>query len=167
MRIFNRFKYKLDWMKVYFSPFKFIIPKLYIGKIAIGTPYFLPRRMVKSKKKQHYIFKKKYIGFDFIPMGWKTKWRIDDYRHEWNPIWSFVFFKWQIALIFEPEHDMHYWECWLNYTNETDKSKSCKERIKEAMRKFPCVWLSGVDTHEKRVCYWDYILKKKYGNTTD
>ena len=37
-----------EWMKVYFSPFKFFLPKLYIGKTAVGTPYFLPRKWVKA-----------------------------------------------------------------------------------------------------------------------
>jgi hypothetical protein len=40
----NWFKHRFNWMRVYFSPFKPIIPKLYIGKVAIGTPYFLPRK---------------------------------------------------------------------------------------------------------------------------
>lgn len=187
-----------EWMKVYFSPFKFFLPKLYIGKVAIGCPYFLPRRWVKAtperahkatkqfidreesynKMNPNYartikpyekIFEEKMkcsfsepkiIGFDFVDLGWKTKW--DDYRHEWNPMWSFVFFGYQIALIFAPENDIHYWECWLYYSKETDKSKSRKERIKQAREKYSCQWKTYTNGVEEKVCYWDLILKEKY-----
>jgi hypothetical protein len=147
------FKYTLDWMRVYNSPFKPIIPKLYIGEIAIGTPYFLPRVFDKNGK-----VKRKKIGFDFVGLGWKTKY--DSYRHEWNPVWSFVFFKWQIALIFAPKHDMHYWECWLNYTRET--KGTTKERLEQARKEFPCVWTSTKDGVKIETNYWDLILKDKY-----
>lgn len=187
-----------SWMRVYFSPFKFFMPKLYIGKVAIGTPYFFPRRFVKAtperahkateeyiKKEENYnkmnpnyartiksydeIFKEKMkcsfsepkiIGFDFVDLGWKTKW--NDYRHEWNPMWSFVFFKWQIVLMFIPENDMHYFECWLYYSKETDKSKSREERIKQAREKYSCKWTTYRNEVEEKICYWDVILKEKY-----
>lgn len=188
----------LKWMSVYFSPFKPIIPKLYFGKIALGCPYFFPRRFVKAtpkrahkatedyiKREESYnkmnpdyartikpyekIFEEKMkcsfsepkiIGFDFVSLGWKTKY--DDYRHEWNPMWSFVFFGYQIALMFVPENDMHYFECWLYYSRETDKSKSCEERIKQAREKYPCKWTTYRDGVEEEICYWDVILKNKY-----
>ena len=188
----------LEWVKVYFSPFKPIIPKLYIGKVAIGVPYFYPRVWVKAtpklaleatlkhikntnewnEKNPNYprrvkTFSEVYddkmdgsypvpkkIGFNFVPLGWKTK--FDSYRHEWNPIWSFVFFKWQIALIFAPKHDIHYWECWLYYSRETNKTKSTKERIKEAKEEYCCVWSSTKDGVDIKTNYWDLILKKKY-----
>lgn len=187
-----------EWMKVYFSPFKPIIPKLYIGKTAIGAPIFYPRVWVKAtperahkatedyiKREENYnkmnpnyartikpyekIFEEKMkcsfsepkiIGFDFVDLGWKTKW--DDYRHEWNPMWSFVFFGYQIALIFRPENDIHYWECWLYYSRETDKLKSRKERIKQARENYSCQWKTYTDGAEEKVCYWDLILKDKY-----
>ena len=136
---------KVNWIKVYFSPFKFFWPKLYIGKVAIGTPIFLP---------------KKKIGFDFVKLGWKTKW--GQYRHQWNPIWSFVFFKWQIALIFEPKYDMHYWECWLYYTKTASLVQDIKQRLKIAKEKYPCIWIKGVGVDDEKICYWDHILKKKY-----
>lgn len=41
-----------EFLKVYFSPFKFFLPKLYMGKTAIGTPIFLPRRVVKATHKR-------------------------------------------------------------------------------------------------------------------
>jgi hypothetical protein len=146
---------KFKWMKVYFSPFKPPLPKLYIGKVAIGTPYFLPRVWDKDGKA-----KPKKIGFDFVGLGWKTKW--DNYRFEWNPIWSFVFFKWQIALTFAPKHDMYYWECWLYYSRST--KGTTEERLKQAKKEFPCTWTSYKDGTETETCYWDLILKtKNYG----
>ena len=194
----NLFKYRFDWMMVYFSPFKPIIPKLYIGKVAIGTPYFLPRKWVKAtpkrahqatleyiknteefnkrnleyackikpydeifadKMKHSYAVPKK-IGFDFVGHGWKTKWTPTDYRHEWNPVWSFVFFKWQIALIFNPIEAYHYWECWLYYSRHT--TGKVETRLKKARKKFPCVWNSTKDGVETKTCYWDVILKEKW-----
>ncbi len=151
------------FLKIYLSPFKTIIPSFYIGKIRYGTPYFYPRKWVKSKEKIGYLTAvPKKIGFDFVDLGWKTKWEDDDYRHEWNPIWSFVFFKWQIVVKFNPNVDnCHYWECWLYYSRNTDKNKLTIERIKDARENFPCVWISHSEGKEERICYWDQILKKK------
>lgn len=188
----------LSWMKVYFSPFKFFLPKLYIGKIAIPTPWFYPRTWVKATPERAHKATKQYIdreesynkmnpnyareiksydeifqekmkflysvdkkvGVDFVSLGWKTKW--DDYRFEWNPIWSVVFFGYQIALIFQPEHDMHYWEMFLCYSKETNKRDSIKNRIKRAKELEPCVWTSTTNNIETKTCYWDLILKNKY-----
>lgn len=156
---------KFTFLKVYLSPFKTIIPTFYIGKIRYGVPYFYPRKWIKNKDKKGYLIAvPKKIGFDFVDLGWKTKWEDNDYRHEWNPIWSFVFFKWQIAVIFIPKVDnSNYWECWLYYSRNTDKTKSAEERIKQAREGFPCIWTSyyGNDK-EETICYWDKILKNKY-----
>ena len=92
--------------------------------------------------------------------GWKTKWTSTDYRHEWNPVWSFVFFKWQIALIFNPIEAHHYWECWLYYSRHTNGKT--KDRIEQARKEFPCVWVSTKDGVETKTCYWDVILKNKW-----
>jgi hypothetical protein len=179
----------LDWLKVYFSPFKPPIPKLYIGKVAIGTPYFLPRvwrryttqeaidkaieelnKNPNAKKigfdKLFYDYSRraksqpKKIGFDFVSLGWKTKWTDTDYRFEWSPVWSFVFFKWQIAITFVPIEPHHYWECWLYYSRKT--VGSTEKRINKARKRFPCVWTSRKDGVEITTCYWDVILKKKF-----
>ena len=188
----------LSWMKVYFSPFKFFLPKLYIGKTKISTPVFLPRKWVKAtperahkavedyiKREENYnklnpdyarkirpydeVFaeKMKYsyavplkVGFSFCGLGWKTKY--DSIRFEYNPVWSAVCFGYQIALIFRPEHDMRYWESYLFYSKATDKSKSTKERIEEAVREFPNIWTSHSAGKEEKINYWDLVLKKKY-----
>ena len=185
----NWFKHRFNWMRVYFSPFKPIIPKLYIGKVAIGTPYFLPRKFRRytaqeaidavikelnekpqSRKigfeKLYYDYSRrsksvaKKIGFDFVGHGWKTKWSDTDYRHEWDPVWSFVFFKWQIALTFRPVEADHYWECWLYYSRHT--KGTTKQRLEQARKEFPCVWTSTKDGVETETCYWGVVLKDKW-----
>ena len=163
----NNIKYffkGFEFLKTYFSPFKPLKLNWYFGEIAVGTPYFLPRRWVKNKEKKGYLTSvKKIIGFDFVSLGWKQKWSDTDYRFEWSPVWSFVFFKWQIALTFiAPEKD-HYWECWLYYTRNTDKTKKTKERIEQARKEFPCVWTTyGKNSKEETICYWNIILKEKW-----
>ena len=156
--------YNFEWMKVYFSPFKFFLPKFYLGKTKIGVPYFLPRNMKLNKETRYYEFSEKKIGFSFCGMGFKTKWSSTDFRHEYNPIWSFVFFGYQIALIFRPEHDIHYFECWLAYEYDTDKSKSRKERLKEAIEKHPCTWTSHYNGEKTTTDYWKVCVKNKYIN---
>lgn len=191
---------KFTWMKAFFSPFKRPKIYLYIGKIALGTPYFLPRKWVKATPKLTHeavlrhikseesfnklnpiharkiksyeeIYKEKSkcsfaiprkVGFDFVGLGWKTKY--DSYRHEWNPIWSFVFFKWQIAIRFIPNHDSHYWESWLYYENDTNKKQSREDRILWCMEQAPQMWSSyDMKTDEKTTTnYYTKILKKKY-----
>lgn len=196
---FSEFK----WMSVYNSPFKPPIPKLYIGKIAIGTPYFLPRvwkkatpqqaidaalkeiNRITNYNKQETKYKQtvhsfsnlydryinssfsqtKKIGFDFVSLGWKTKWTNTDYRFEWSPMWSFVILKWQIAITFVAPEMHHYWECWLFYTYQTSKNKTVEQRIKQARKKFPCKWrIYRENGEEDMIDYWDVILKNKYKN---
>jgi hypothetical protein len=192
------FLQRFNWMKVYLSPFKPPMPKLYIGKTAIGTPYFLPRVWVKGNHKlihegvlrrmdetgrfnernseykrkgksydelyeemKTYSFSvPKKIGFDFVDLNWKTKWTSTDYRFEWSPVWSFVFFGYQIAITFVPIEPHHYWECWLYYSRET--KGTTKERLEQARKGFPCVWSSTRDGVKTTTCYWDVILKNKY-----
>ena len=192
----------LDFLRVYNSPFKAPKLKWYCGKIALGTPYFYPRKWVKGTPKlihdavlKHIEREKRYnelnpnyartiksydelyeerksysyavtkkIGFDFVSLGWKTKWRSNDYRFEWSPVISFVFFKWQIAVSFIAPECHHYWECWLYYTRETKHlyKKTIKERLDIARKKFPCTWTSYKNGIETEICYWDVILKNKY-----
>jgi hypothetical protein len=193
MKITRKLKYFLenfDFLSVYNSPFRPPRPRLYIGKVAIGTPYFLPRKWVRytdddaikatiesmndpkkitqsfdtwynSYKRYRKAIPRK-IGFDFVSMGWKTKWSDTDYRFEWSPVWSFVFFKWQIAITFVAPEMHHYWECWLFYTRNTDKTKSIEDRIAQCRKEFPCKWNSTENGVKTTTCYWDVILKDKW-----
>jgi hypothetical protein len=151
------------YLKTYFSPFKSITPKFYIGKIAIGTPYFYPRKSVKSKTKPGWTeFVPKKIGFDFVELGWKTKWSTTDIRFEWAPIWSFVFLKYQIAIIWRAPEQDHYWESWIFYEYYTDKTKSKVDRIKQCIEEFPNIWTKHSKGKEETINYYDLILRKKY-----
>ena len=191
MKIIRDFKYFIqgfDFLRAYNSPFK--APKLrwYCGKIALGTPYFYPRKWVKFTpqdaidKATEYVNDDKHIkksfeewyasflnyrkavprkiGFDFVPLGWKTKY--DSYRFEWSPRISFVFFKWQIAVTFVSEHADQYWESWLYYTRETDKSKSVQDRIAQCRREAPQTWTSHSDEGKVTTNYYNLILKRKW-----
>ncbi len=155
-----------SYLKALWSPFRPIRPKFYIGKIAIGTPYFYPRKAVNDPDKPGRMkFVPKRIGFDFVRLGWKTKWSAKDIRFEWAPIWSFVFFGYQIAVIWKAPEQDHYWECWLYYELYTDSTKSPAERIAQCREEFPCVWIKSKDgVTETRIDYYDIILRKKYRN---
>ena len=192
----NKIKYffkQFIFLKALNSPFKPFKLKWYIGKIAIGTPYFFPRKWVdlnekeievKAQKKydkldeefktkvtlEHY--KQQYkdtqkttpklIGFDFVGLGWKTKWSGTDYRFEYAPLISFVFFKWQIALMFiAPEPD-HYWTSWLYYEYNTNKSFSKRKRIEQCQKEFPQNWTQYKNGNKETINYYKFILKEKY-----
>ena len=102
------------------------------------------------------------VGFSYCSLGYKTKWSDTDYRFEWNPVLSFVFFGYQIALTFySPYHD-HYWTSWLFYKNDTDKTKSKMERVEQCRKEFPQIWTSSKDGVDERIDYYDRILKRKY-----
>ena len=192
----NKIKYFLKqfiFLKALNSPFKPFKLKWYIGKIAIGTPYFFPRKWVdlnekeievKAQKKydkldeefktkvtlEHY--KQQYkdtqkttpklIGFDFVGLGWKTKWSGTDYRFEYAPLISFVFFKWQIAVIFSAPEPHHYWASWLYYEHNTDKSKSKRKRIEQCQKEFPQNWTQYKNGNKETINYYKFILKEKY-----
>lgn len=147
---------KLSFIKAFNSPFK--RPKLgwYCGKTQIGTPYFLPRRV--DKKTNQFVTKK--VGFDFVSLGWKTKWGI--YRFEWAPRLSFVFFGYQIAVTVVAPDEHHYWEAWLYYERETDKTKSKKERIEQCIKKSPMIYTVWNNGEEGMIDYYNTILKPKY-----
>lgn len=190
-----------DYLRAYNSPFKPPKIKFYCGKIALGTPYFFPRKWVKgtpalaiksavrkmretrnwNKLNPTYArretpFRELYdrllsslhpvpkkIGFDFVSLGWKTKWRSDDYRFEWSPMISFVFFKWQIAVTFVAPHEMHYWESWLYYTRETDKWDNISNRIAQCRKEAPQTWSRhNGDGTKETTNYYNLILKKKW-----
>jgi len=176
---------RFRWLKVLNSPFKPFKVSFYAGKTQVGVPYFYPRKFVpytekdiqkaiekyKADKekvlvsdKQLYDMYKNYtkavplkIGFSYCSLGWKTKY--DDFRHEWNPVLSFVFFGYQIALTFYSPYSSHYWEPWLYYEYDTDKTKSKRERIEQCRKEAPETWTSS---DEGTVDYYERILKKKY-----
>lgn len=155
---------RFTFLKAFNSPFKRPTLKLYVGKIAIGTPYFFPRRTVKDPDKPGWLkFVPKKIGFDFVGLGYKTKWTDTDYRFEWGPLWSFVFFKWQIAVSFNVPDPHHYWVCWLTYMNDTNEDLPTEERIKIAREINPEIWISNRGQGKKeKICYWDKVLKERY-----
>lgn len=156
---------KFKFLKAFNSPFKRPRLKWYFGKVAIGTPYFYPRKAIKDPDKPGYLkFVPKKIGFDFVGLGYKTKWTDTDYRFEWGPLWSFVFFKWQIAVSFNVPEPNHYWVCWLTYENDTDKDLlSTEARIQIAKEINPEIWtVSRGEGKKETICYWDKVLKEKY-----
>lgn len=155
------FKNIKEFISYFNTPF--VRPKLkfYIGKVAVGTPYFFPRRAIKDPDKPGYLkFVPKKIGFDIVNLGWKTKW--SQYRFEWSPIISFVFFKWQIAITIVAPEQHQYWESWLYYYYETDKTKSKSERAIQCQKEYPQIWETSKDGVRTKVDYYDLILKKKY-----
>lgn len=180
----------MEFLKTYNSPFKRLKLKWYFGKVSKSVPYFLPRIWVKyteedilkaanesmnnerlAKKsfeewKEHYKHYSKAVpknfGFNFVDLGWKTKWTSTDFRFEHSPMWSFVFFGYQLHLTFVAPHIDHYWECFLFYTYCTDKTKSKDERIKQCIKEFPCVWRQYKDGEKEIINYYKLILKKKY-----
>lgn len=186
---------KLAFLKAFNSPFKRPKLKWYCGKIAIGTPYFYPRKWVNLTEQEifnkaqesynklkikdiknviptieHYkeLYKgtqkavPKKIGFDFVSLGYKTKWTDTDYRYEYGPIFSFVFFGYQIALMIGNKNPDNYWTSWLYYERNTDKTKSKAERIKQCREEFPQIWTRHFGGKKETIDYYNLILKKKY-----
>ena len=197
---------KFTYLKILNSPFKPFKLKWYIGKTAIGVPYFFPRNWVKAtpelahKAVLEYIEREesfnrmnpnyarkirpydevyqeklrcefpvtKKIGFSSCDLGWKTKWTHTDIRFEWSPVYSFVFFGYQIALMVlapNPEYDDSYWSAWIYYELHTDKTKSKKERIEQCMKEFPQMWTiyhKKPTNYTETVDKYKFILKKKY-----
>lgn len=153
----------LSFIKALWSPFKPFKLRWYAGKLAIGTPYFYPRRWVEDKEKPGW--KKavpKKIGFNLVTLGWKTKWEATDYRFEWAPLLSFVFFKWQIVCIVQAPEQYHYWEAWLYYENDTDHSLSKQERIDICQKEFPLDFNVYNQGKNEKVNYYHTILRPKY-----
>ena len=156
-----------EWLKILNSPFVRPRVNIYAGRIAVGTPYFFPRRTVKDPDKPGYLkFIPRRFGFDFVGLGFKTKWTNTDYRFEWSPIWSFVFWKWQIAVTCtgprgEVSSNDAYWESWLYYTNDTKGTK--KERVEQCKKDNPkrsTIYRQGQEARD--VDYYNSILKRKY-----
>lgn len=102
------------------------------------------------------------VGFSYCGLGWKTKWTNKDFRYEWGPVLSFVFFGYQIALMVGHKHPSHYWEAWLYYEYATDKTKSKRERVEQCRKEFNQTWRVSSQGKEEVVDYYELILKSKY-----
>ena len=102
------------------------------------------------------------VGFSYCGLGWKTKWTNTDFRYEWGPVLSFVFFGYQVALMVGHKHSSHYWEAWLYYEYATDKTKSKRERIEQCRKEFNQTWTVSSMGKEEVVDYYQRILKTKY-----
>jgi len=172
--ILSSIRYKYSFLKVLNSPFRGLKLTWYFGKIVHGTPYFLPRRIIKSKTKPGYneFIPIKYFGYQFTSLGWKTKWTATDYRFEWNPCISIVLFGKQLFIGIVPninEESMPdcYWEAWLMYEHDTDKTKSKLERLKELISKYSCTWTHSKGDEKVSVNHYKYILKEKYLKLVD
>ena len=147
----------LKWLKVLNSPFKPFTVKWYVGKTQIGIPYFLPRKWVNGKAVPLK------VGFSYCGLGWKTKWSPTDFRYEWGPVLSFVFFGYQIALMVGQKDVSHYWEAWLYYEYATDKTKSKRERIEQCRKEAPQTWTRHINgANSVTIDYYQLILKSKY-----
>jgi hypothetical protein len=102
------------------------------------------------------------VGFSYCGLGWKTKWTDTDFRYEWGPVLSFVFFGYQIALMVGHKDASHYWEAWLYYEYATDKTKSKRKRIEQCKKEASQTWKSYSQGKEEVVDYYQRILKTKY-----
>ena len=183
---------RLRWIKALWSPFKPFKTKWYVGKLAIGTPYFFPRKFVKFTREdalekatkvaqmsgsiyfgkdpetivdQFMNYTKAVpikVGFDWCSLGWKTKWTNTDFRYEWGPVFTFVFFGYQIAMMIGQKDVSHYWEAWLYYEYATDKTKSKRERVAQCRAEFNQTWTRSKDGKDEVIDYYERILKPKY-----
>lgn len=151
---------KFNYLKILNSPFKPFKLKWYIGKTAVGTPYFFPRKVVGDE------FVPIKFGFDSCDLGYKTKWSDTDFRFEWSPVYTFVFFGYQIALTIQAPNDADaYWEAWLYYDKFTDKTKSKRERIEQCMKEFTrtyTIYYKKPTEYTETVNKYENILKDKY-----
>jgi len=102
------------------------------------------------------------VGFSYCGLGYKTKWTDTDFRYEWGPVLSFVFFGYQVALMVGQKDVSHYWEAWLYYEKATDKTKSKRERIEQCRKEFSQIWTVSSMGKEEVVDYYQRILKTKY-----
>jgi hypothetical protein len=102
------------------------------------------------------------VGFSSCGLGYKTKWSDTDYRYEYGPVFSFVFFGYQLAITIGNEYPDSYWTAWLYYENNTDKSKSRADRILQCIKEFPQTYTIYSKGKKYTVDYYPKILRKKY-----
>lgn len=138
-RLKTNLRYNFGFLRVLNSPFKGLKLSFYFGEIAMGTPYFLPRKWVKfteedaiewAKKQQaneNLIYKnksfeevveegKKYTKAVSIKyFGWNYhslgwKTKFEDYRFEFNPGLSIVLFGKQFCITIKPNIEKPCWD---------------------------------------------------------
>ena len=68
----------------------------------------------------------------------------------------------QIAVTVVAPYQDEYWESWLYYERNTDKTKSKQERINQCISEFPQIYTQYSNEGEKTINYYDLILKDKY-----
>jgi len=104
----------------------------------------------------------KKIGTDLRDVGWKTKWSNTDYRFEYAPVFSFVFFGLQFAIVFIAPEQHHYWEAFLYYHFNTDKLKSAEERVEQCRKEAPQTWKRHYQSKTETIDYYELILRKNF-----
>jgi hypothetical protein len=117
--------------------------------------------LYKEKMRYTYAVPLK-VGFSSCGLGYKTKWTDTDYRYEYGPVFSFVFFGYQLAITIGNEYPDSYWTAWLYYENNTDKSKSRADRILQCIKEFPQTYTIYSKGKKYTVDYYSKILRKKY-----
>jgi hypothetical protein len=125
------FKYNLSFLSVLNSPLKGLKLVWYFGKISRGTPYFLPRKLVKMSLEdcqealekdlnrsetmgwnfgktptiEDYKNSKKFVPIKYFGINYTTlgwKTKYDSYRYEWCPMFSLVIFGKQLHITVVP-----------------------------------------------------------------
>ena len=102
------------------------------------------------------------VGFSSCGLGYKTKWTDTDFRYEYGPVFSFVFFGYQVAWMIGFTYPDRYWEAWLYYEYATDKTKSKKERVAQCRKEFSNTWTQHQGDTQETINYYERILKPKY-----
>lgn len=160
----TKLKYFLEsfyFLKTFFSPFKPLRARIYFGKISIGHPYFLPRRLTKDRK----FVPIRRLGFDYNHLGWKTKFSDYDVRFEWSPSYSFIILGYQLNVSFLPNIDSNidpYWEAWIIYNYKTNKKYTKKERLKHVFENYNCTWSWSKNGEKYKEDHYLNILSNKW-----
>jgi len=122
------------YWKAMFSPFRRLTLKVYAGRLAVGMPYFYPRKLVYvSEAEAIEIANEQCDKYDAKDIGY-------DYADELQKARS-----------------------WLYYNYNTDVTKTPKERIAETRKErtgMVTSYQKGKDPVTS--CIWDSILKSRY-----
>lgn len=188
----NWFRYNLEFIKIFNSPFKKPKLNIYFGPISIGTPYFLPRKLVKLTEEEVIEEANKILSKDPIPFYYKDKtldeviksklgtrkfvprkfgfnwctfgWKPkwDSYRFEWEPRLSFVAFNKQFVIGLISPIDFED-VYWEAWLYYNNCTKgSKKERFIKCINEHSCTWTRYSKEEEISTDYYTKILNKKY-----